>query len=42
MGRVSTALRRLDPDALVLAYLDDLVIHVEARHAEEAARVVAS
>ena len=42
LPRIATALRQLDPDALVLAYLDDLVIHVEARHAEEAARVVAS
>ena len=42
LARVAAALRRLDPDVLVLAYLDDLVIHVEAEHAEAAAALVAA
>ena len=37
LGRLASALRRLDSDALVFAYLDDVVVHIAAQHAEEAA-----
>ena len=42
LARVAAALRELDPNALVFAYLDDVVIHIEARHAEAAGRLVAA
>ena len=42
LGRLAAALKRLDPDALVFAYLDDVVIHVGAQHADEAGRLVAA
>ena len=42
LARVASALRQLDADALVFAYLDDVVIHVAPEHAEAAAGLVAA
>ena len=42
LARLTSALRQLYRDALVFAYLDDVVINIEAQHAEAAAGLVAA
>jgi len=42
LARVAAALRQLDAEALVFAYLDDVVIHVVPEHAEAAEALVAA
>ena len=42
LARVAAALRELDQAALVFAYLDDVVIHVDAQHAEAASALLAA
>ena len=42
LARVAAALRELDQAALVFAYLDDVVLHVDARHADVAAVLLAT
>merc|ERR1711965_740477 len=42
LARVAAALRELDPGALVFAYLDDVVIHVDAQHAGTASALLAA
>ena len=42
LERLAGKLRQLDPDALVFAYLDDVVIHVAMQHADAAAGLVAA